>query len=70
MSDVKQICSLYQIFATMLFHFVGLKDISEKNYPLDVLIQADDTTIVKDFLSEQKIITLGLEIYNGDPQDF
>lgn len=54
----------------MLFHFVGLKDISEKNYPLDVLIQADDTTIVKDFLSEQKIITLGLEIYNGDPQDF
>lgn len=54
----------------MFFHFTGLKDISEKNYTLDLLIEAEDIAIVKDFLASQKVITLGLEHYTGSVEDF
>lgn len=54
----------------MFFHLTGIKDISEKNYTLELLIEAEDVAAVKDFLSEQKVIILGLEHYSGEPKDF
>ncbi|MDO4713816.1 MAG: hypothetical protein Q4B28_04125 [bacterium] len=54
----------------MFFHLTGLKDISDKNYTLEVLIEADDIAIVKSFLEAQKVITLGLEIYKGEVDAF
>lgn len=42
----------------MFFHLTGLKDISDKNYTLSVLIEADDIAVVKNFLETQKVITL------------
>lgn len=70
MRSRKKVPSFYRRFQSMFFHFIGIKDISEKNYTLDLLFQADDITTVKDFLNEQKAITLGLDIYNEDPQNF
>ncbi len=54
----------------MFFHLTGIKDISEKNYTLELLIEAEDVAAVKNFLSEQKVIILGLEHYSAEPKDF
>lgn len=54
----------------MFFHFTGIKDISEKNYTLDLLIEAEDISIVKEFLAFQKVVTLGLEIFQGEAKHF
>lgn len=54
----------------MFFRLTGIKDISEKNYSLELLIEGQDSTAVKNFLADQKVIVLGLEHYHGEPQDF
>ena len=54
----------------MFFHFIGIKDISEKNYTLDLLFEAEDISQIKDFLNFHKAITLSLEEYTKDPQSF
>lgn len=54
----------------MFFHFTGIKDISDKNYTLDLLIEAEDISIVKAFLASQKVVTLGLEVFEGDVAGF
>lgn len=54
----------------MFFHLTGIKDISDKNYSLELLIEGEDVAAVKQFLSDQKIIILGLEHYAGKPEDF
>lgn len=54
----------------MFFHFIGIKDISEKNYTLDLLFEAQDVSQIKDFLNIHKAITLSLEEYTQDPQKF
>lgn len=54
----------------MFFHLTGIKDISDKNYTLEFLIEGHDLASVKTLLSEQKVIILGLEHYTQDPRDF
>ena len=54
----------------MFFHLTGIKDISDKNYSLELLIEGEDVSSVKQFLSDQKVIVLGLEYYTGKPGDF
>lgn len=54
----------------MFFHFTGIKDISDKNYTLDLLIESEDISQIKEFLNFHKAITLLLEEYPGQPQDF
>lgn len=54
----------------MFFHFTGLKEISEKNYTLDLLIQAEDPAPIREFLNFHKAITLLLEPYEQDPLSF
>lgn len=54
----------------MFFHLTGIKDISDKNYSLELLIEGKDVSSVKQFLSDQKVIVLGLEYYTGKPEDF
>ncbi len=54
----------------MFFHLTGIKDISDKNYSLELLIEGEDVSSVKQFLSDQKVIVLGLEYYTGKPEDF
>lgn len=54
----------------MFFHLTGIKDISDKNYSLELLIEGEDVSSVKQFLSDQKVIILGLEHYTGKPEDF
>ena len=54
----------------MFFHFTGIKDISDKNYTLDLLIESEDISQIKEFLNFHKAITLLLEEYPGQSQDF
>ena len=54
----------------MFFHLTGIKNISDKNYSLELLIEGEDVSSVKQFLSDQKVIVLGLEYYTGKPEDF
>ena len=54
----------------MFFHFTGIKDISDKNYTLDLLIESEDISQIKEFLNFHKAITLLLEEYPGQAQDF
>lgn len=54
----------------MFFHLTGIKDISDKNYSLELLIEGEDVSSVKQFLSDQKVIVLELEYYTGKPEDF
>lgn len=54
----------------MFFHLTGIKDISDKNYSLELLIEGEDVSSVKQFLSDQKVVVLGLEYYTGKPEDF
>jgi len=54
----------------MFFHLTGIKDISDKNYSLELLIEGEDVSSVKQFLSDQKVIILGLEHYTGKPEAF
>lgn len=54
----------------MFFHFTGLKEIWEKNYTLDLLFEAEDINLIKDFLNFHKTITLLLESSDQDPQTF
>lgn len=54
----------------MFFRLTGIKDISDKNYTLELLIEADDITTVKKFLGDQKVIIIWLEMYQWDVADF
>ena len=54
----------------MFFRLTGIKDISDKNYTLELLIEADDITTVKKFLGGQKVIIIWLEMYQWDVADF
>lgn len=54
----------------MFFHLTGIKDISEKNYTLELLIEWPDVSSVKHFLADQKVIILGLEHYTPEPKSF
>ena len=54
----------------MFFRLTGIKDISDKNYTLELLIEADDAATVKKFLGDQKVIIIWLEIYHWDVTDF
>ena len=54
----------------MFFRLTGIKDISDKNYTLELLIEADDAATVKKFLGDQKVIIIWLEIYHWDAADF
>lgn len=66
----EKVPSFYRYFVPMFFHFIGIKDISEKNYTLDLLFEAEDISQIKDFLNFHKAITLSLEEYTQDPQNF
>ena len=70
MQKEKNFPSFYLHFWLMFFRLTGIKDISEKNYTLELLIEGHDIVSVKNFLSEQKVIVLGLEHYTRDPRDF
>ena len=54
----------------MFFRLTGIKDISDKNYTLELLIEADDAATVKKFHGDQKVIINWLEIYQWDVADF
>ena len=54
----------------MFFRLTGIKDISDKDYTLELLIEADDAATVKKFLGDQKVIIIWLEIYQWDVADF
>ena len=54
----------------MFFRLTGIKDISDKNYTLELLIEADDAATVKKFLGDQKVIIIWLEIYQWDIANF
>ena len=54
----------------MFFRLTGIKDISDKNYTLELLIEADDAATVKKFLGDQKVIIIWLEIYQWDVANF
>lgn len=54
----------------MFFHLTGIKDISDKNYTLEFLIEAEDIAMIKSFLATQKVITLGLEQVSQIPMEF
>lgn len=54
----------------MFFRLTGIKDISDKNYTLELLIEAEDVATVKKFLGDQKVIIIWLEIYHWDVADF
>ena len=54
----------------MFFRLTGIKDISDKNYTLELLIEAEDVATVKKFLGDQKVIIIWLEIYQWDIADF
>lgn len=54
----------------MYFHFTWIKDTIEKNYTLDFLVEGNDVLSVRTFLSEEKVITLGLDEYKDDPKAF
>ena len=54
----------------MFFRLTGIKDISDKNYTLELLIEADDAATVKKFLGDQKVIIIWLEIYHWDVANF
>jgi len=45
-------------FEPMFFRLTGIKDISDKNYTLELLIEADDAATVKKFLGDQKVIII------------
>lgn len=54
----------------MFFHLTWLKDTTEKNYTLDFLIESEDIIKARAFLSEEKVITLGLDEYKEEPQKY
>ena len=54
----------------MFFRLTGIKDISDKNYTLELLIEAEDVATVKKFLGDQKVIIIWLEIYQWDIANF
>jgi len=54
----------------MFFHFTWIKDTTEKNYTLDFLIESEDIIKARAFLSEGKVVTLGLDEYKEEPQKF
>ena len=54
----------------MFFHLTGIKDIADRNYSLELLIEGEDVSSVKQFLADQKIIVLGLEHFTNEPQTF
>lgn len=54
----------------MFFHLTGIKDISEKNYTLERLLQTDDISSVKSFLAKQKVIVLWLVEYTWEASAF
>ena len=54
----------------MFFHLTGIKDIADRNYSLEFLIEGEDISSVKQFLADQKVIVLGLEHFTTKPQTF
>ena len=54
----------------MFFHLMGIKDIADRNYSLEFLIEGEDISSVKQFLADQKVIVLGLEHFTNEPQTF
>ena len=54
----------------MFFHVSWIKDTSEKNYTIDLLIESDDIIKARAFLSEEKVVTLWLDEYKEEPQKF
>lgn len=54
----------------MFFHLTGIKDIADRNYSLELLIEGEDVASVKQFLADQKVIVLGLEHFTNEPQTF
>ena len=42
----------------MFFRLTGIKDISDKSYTLELLIEAEDVATVKKFLGDQKVIII------------
>ena len=54
----------------MFFHLTGIKDIADRNYSLELLIEGEDVSSVKQFLADQKVIVLGLEHFTNEPQTF
>ncbi len=54
----------------MFFHLTGIKDIADRNYSLEFLIEGEDISSVKQFLADQKVIVLGLEHFTTEPQTF
>lgn len=54
----------------MFFHLTGIKDIADRNYSLEFLIEGEDVSSVKQFLADQKVIVLGLEHFTNEPQTF
>ena len=54
----------------MFFHLTGIKDIADRNYSLELLIEGEDVSSVKQFLADQKVIVLGLEHFTTEPQTF
>ena len=54
----------------MFFHLTWIKDISEKNYTIELLVEGEDSNTVKSFLTSEKIIVLWLDPYEESPQNF
>ena len=54
----------------MFFHLTGIKDIADRNYSLEFLIEGEDISSVKQFLADQKVIVLGLEHFTNEPRTF
>ncbi len=54
----------------MFFHLTGIKDIADRNYSLEFLIEGEDISSVKQFLADQKVIVLGLDHFTTEPQTF
>ena len=54
----------------MIFHAIAIKDISKKNYNINILIQADSIDLVKSFLQSYNLVVLEISEYKWDTTSF
>jgi hypothetical protein len=48
----------------MIFHVVGIKEVSKKKYNIDVLIEAQSIDFVRAMLHDYDIVLLDISEYN------
>ena len=54
----------------MFFRAVGIKEISKKTYNIDILIDSDSSTTVRNMLHDSGVVVLDVAEYPGDASSF